>query len=77
MTAIATWMMGRWMKRGKLPKIPEIIQMCKGMNVELLACSTTMGVMGIEQGELIEGCEISGAAAFLDFAAEAEVQLFI
>jgi predicted peroxiredoxin len=36
-----------------------------------------MGVMGVKEEDLIDGCEIAGAAAFLDFASEAEVQLFI
>jgi predicted peroxiredoxin len=35
-----------------------------------------MGVMGVEEDDLIPGCDIAGAAAFLDYAAEADVQLF-
>ena len=46
-------------------------------DVTFFACATTMGVMGVAEGDLISGCEIAGAAAFLDFAAEADVQLFI
>ncbi|MBW2257560.1 MAG: DsrE/DsrF/DrsH-like family protein, partial [Deltaproteobacteria bacterium] len=48
-----------------------------GLGVKFFACSTTMGVMGVEEKDLIEGCEIAGAAAFLDYAAEADVQMFI
>jgi predicted peroxiredoxin len=33
--------------------------------------------MDVKEGDLISGCEIAGAAAFLDFAAEADVQLFV
>ena len=43
----------------------------------LYACNTTMGVMGISPDDLMDGVERVGAPAFLDFAAEADVQLFI
>ncbi len=35
------------------------------------------GVMGVGEQDLIEGVQCLGAAAFLDFAADADVQLFI
>ena len=38
---------------------------------------TTMGVMGVNETNLIEGVECRGAAAFLEYAAEATVALFI
>lgn len=77
MTAVATKMMGSWMKEASLPDLPEFLKMAKELEVRLFACSTTMGVMGIAEEDLIEGCSIAGAAAFLDFAAEADVQLFV
>ncbi len=76
-TAAATWMMGKWMKDAAVPGVPEFIEMARGLGVQLFACSTTMGVMGIEEKDLIPGCDIAGAAGFLDFASEAEVQLFV
>jgi peroxiredoxin family protein len=36
-----------------------------------------MGVMGVKEQDLIPGADIAGAAAFLDFAADADVSLFI
>jgi peroxiredoxin family protein len=36
-----------------------------------------MGVMGVDAEDLLDGCLIAGAAAFLDYAAAADVQLFI
>lgn len=76
-TAAATRVMKRWMKRSRMPDIREFIDMAQGLGVVFFACATTMGVMGVEAGDLIDGCEIAGAAAFLDFAAAADVQLFI
>jgi peroxiredoxin family protein len=51
--------------------------MARGLNVKFFACSTSMGVMGVEEKDLIDGCLVAGAAAFLDYAATADVQLFV
>lgn len=76
-TAAATKMMKGWMKNANMPDLAEFINMARGLDVRLFACATTMGVMGVAESDLIEGCDIAGAAAFLDFAADADVQLFI
>lgn len=75
-TALATRTMKRWMDRAHMPEIAEFLDMARGLGVSFFACSTTMGVMGIAEDDLIPGCDIAGAAAFLDFASEADVQLF-
>jgi len=36
-----------------------------------------MDVFGFEKEDFIEGVTIGGAATFLDFASEADIQLFI
>jgi peroxiredoxin family protein len=76
-TAAATRMMKKWMTDARMPTVPEFIEMAQGLGVRFFACSTTMGVMGVQEDDLIKGCEIAGAAAFLDFAADADVQLFV
>jgi len=76
-TAAATKMMRRWMANSKMPTIPEFIDMTQELGVRFFACATTMGVMGVGESDLIEGCDIAGAAAFLDYAAEADVSLFV
>ncbi len=76
-TAAATRVMRKWMKDSRMPEISEFIEMTRELGVRFFACSTTMGVMGIKESDLIEGCDIAGAAAFLDYAAEADVQLFV
>jgi predicted peroxiredoxin len=60
-----------------MPTVPEFIDMNRDLGVRFFACSTTMGVMGVEEKDLIEGCDIAGAAAFLDYAADADVSLFV
>ncbi len=77
MTTVATAMMKSWMKRAKLPTVAEFLDMARESGVKLIACSTTMGVMGVEAKDLVEGVDIAGATAFLDFAAGADVSLFV
>jgi peroxiredoxin family protein len=77
MTKAATKMMGKWMDDAKMPAVPEFIEMAQGLGVRFFACSTTMGVMGVEEDDLIPGCDIAGAAAFLDYAADADVSMFV
>lgn len=76
-TAAATKVMRKWMKNARMPEVNEFIDMAQGLGVRFFACSTTMGVMGVDESDLIPGCDIAGAAAFLDYAAEADVQLFV
>ncbi|MGB3906179.1 MAG: DsrE/DsrF/DrsH-like family protein [Anaerolineae bacterium] len=77
MTHIATAFMKNWMGRAKLPTIPEFVEMAQEMGVRLFACAMTMGVMGVNEEDLIDGCELVGATTFLDFAADADVSLYI
>ena len=76
-TKAATKVMKRWMDGAQMPDVPTFIQMAQGLGVRFFACSTTMGVMNVSEEDLIPGCEIAGAAAFLDFAADADVQMFV
>ena len=76
-TAAATRVMKRWMADARMPTIPEFIEMTQELGVRFFACATTMGVMGVTEEDLIPGADIAGAAAFLDYAADADVSLFV
>ncbi|HEY6634728.1 MAG TPA: DsrE/DsrF/DrsH-like family protein [Acidimicrobiia bacterium] len=76
-TAAATKVMKKWMSDARMPTIPEFIDMSQELGVRFFACSTTMGVMGVEESDLLPGADIAGAAAFLDYAADADVSLFV
>ncbi len=77
MTMMATRMMKGWMEAARMPSVAELIQVCRDTGVEMIACSTTMGVMKVAEADIMEGMTIGGAAAFLDFAADADVSLFV
>jgi peroxiredoxin family protein len=77
MTKAATRMMKGWLGRAGLAPVVELVDIARELGVYLFACNTSLGVMGIEPGDLIEGVEPVGAPAFLDFAADADIQLFV
>jgi peroxiredoxin family protein len=77
MTAVATGMMKRWMRKSRMPDVAQFLDIVRDGGAHLFACSTTMGVMGVRAEDLVEGVDIAGAAAFLDFAADADVSLFV
>ena len=77
MTAMATTMMKGWMSKAKMPSVEELLDMCVEADVKLFACATTMGVMSIRQEELIPQAQCAGATTFLDYAAGADVSLFV
>jgi peroxiredoxin family protein len=77
MPNVATAIMKRWMRDANIPSVEELLELAKESGVKLFACATTMGVMGIRQEDLIEGAECAGATTFLDFAAGADVTLFV
>jgi peroxiredoxin family protein len=77
MNTVATWMMKKWMKDSNIPDFEELYQICVDSGVKFYACATTMGVMNVSQDDIVEGADCLGATAFLDFAAEADVSMFI
>ena len=80
MLSLGTWMMKRFMKDVKMPSLDEYITMEHEMGVNLIACTTTCGVMGIppeEDSFRSEVGNMSGAAYFLGLARQSKVTLFI
>ncbi len=77
MTSMATMMMKDWMDQANLAPLDEMFTMAKEGGVRLFACNTTMRVMKVKPEELMEGVEHAGSPAFLDYAADADIQLFI
>ena len=52
-------------------------EMALDLGVNLYACSTTMSLLGFSTDQMMDGIKVLGAAAFLDIAADADIQLFI
>ena len=77
MTGMATWMMKRWMKGANVAKFSELRDMCIEGGVRMIGCQMTMDVMGVKDSDLIEGCDLGGAATFLEFAMDADITLMM
>ena len=76
-TALATTFMKSWMENANMPSVEELLDTCLELGVNFYACATTMGVMGVKDEDLIEGVSCLGATGFLDFAANADISMFI
>jgi peroxiredoxin family protein len=77
MTFMATKMMKSWMSDAGVATVPELLDICIEMGVEMIACQMTMDVMGVEPEDLIDDIEVGGAATFLEFAQDADITLYI
>jgi len=67
---------GRMKKMG-IPDYEGMMNQAMELGVNFYACSTTLGLMGIKEGDLRPGVKVLGAAAFLKMAQESNVSLFI
>ena len=77
MTAMATMMMKSWMAKVNVPSIEDLLNIAVESGVRLIGCQMTMDVMGVKREDLIEGVEVCGAAAFLEYAVDADITLFV
>jgi peroxiredoxin family protein len=75
--ALATGLMKQTFKNKGVASIPELRAMCIEMDVNLIACQMTIDVFGFQKEDFIPECSVAGAAAFLEYAADADVQLFV
>ena len=78
MTSMATRMMKSWMKKSNVATYPELLQTAVDLEVKLYACQMTMDVFGMKRDDLLpEITDCLGAAGFLNYAADADVTLYI
>ena len=74
---VATSLMKKTFKNKGVATIEELRAICIESNVKLIGCQMTMDVFGFSKDDFIDGVDIGGAATFLEFASEADIQLFI
>lgn len=78
MFGLGTWMMKKLMKDSKYPSIDEFIAMAKEMDIKMVPCSTSCGILGVPDEAFVDGVmSQAGAAYFLGQARESKVTLFI
>jgi peroxiredoxin family protein len=74
---MATSLMKQTFKNKGVATIEELRDICIESDVKLIGCQMTMDVFGFEKNDFVDGVDIGGAATFLEFAAESDIQLFI
>lgn len=75
--ALATKIMEKTFQQKGVASLQELRDICVEGGVNLIACQMTMDLFGFSKDDFISGCTFGGAASFLEFAAESDVQLFI
>ena len=65
------------MRKRNVLSLPDLVAMAREAGVRLVACQTSMDVMGIRREELIDGVEIGGVATYLADARDSRITLFI
>ena len=75
---LGTNMMKRVMRENRMPGIPELMETAKDLGVQFIACTTTMGLMGITKDTLIDSVDqLAGVTTYLNEARQGAVNLFI
>lgn len=75
---LGTKMMQKVMKQNRMPGVPELMETAMDLGVKFIACTTTMGLMGITKDTLIEGIDqFAGVTTYLAEAKQGNVNLFI
>lgn len=75
--SMATTMMKQTFANKGVATIQELRKTCNECGVQLIACQMTMDVFGFTKDDFIPDVTVAGAASFLSYAADANVQLFI
>ncbi|MDA9778425.1 DsrE/DsrF/DrsH-like family protein [Rubripirellula sp.] len=65
------------MKQRNVEKLPNLVELIQELGVRMIACETSMMVMGVKREELLEGVEFGGVATYLEDAAKSKITLFI
>jgi len=78
MCGMGKWMMGKLMKDTRFPSAQELMTTAHEAGAKFIACTTSMGIMGIGKEAFIpEVDSFAGVATYLADAKEGRINLFI
>jgi peroxiredoxin family protein len=78
MFGLGKWMMGKLMQDTKSPSPQELVALAHQAGVKFIACTTSMGMMGLSKEAFIpEVDSYAGVATYLADAKEGRINLFI
>lgn len=64
-------------KKHNAMTLPQLIEMAQEQEINLVACTMTMDLLGLKQEELLDDVTYAGVAAYLADAEYGNVNLFI
>ena len=68
MGGAGSWMMRLIMKRKRIDSLESLIQQAIDNGVEMIACTMSMDVMGVQKEELMDNVTLGGVASYLERA---------
>ncbi len=77
MQGMMTAMMKKKMADKGVADLAELRELCQEADVKFIACQMTVDLFEMDHSQFIDGVEYAGAAAFFEFAGEADICLFI
>ena len=78
MWGLGKWMFGKLMADARLPTVREQLALAREMGVRFIACTTSIGIMGISKDAFIPEVDtFAGVATYLAEAQESDINLFI
>jgi peroxiredoxin family protein len=78
MTALATFMMRRQLRKQQVPTVAELLQLAVERGVKLYPCGFTIDMFGYSTEHFIAGAQPRmGSPDFLEFAKDADTTIFV
>src|SRR3990172_3614277 len=75
--SFASTLMRQTMKNKGVASIAELRSLCLEAGVKMIACQMTVDLFGMQTSDFIDGIDYGGAAAFLEFAGDSDICLFV
>lgn len=70
-------MVKKVMRNANISSLGELISIAQEQEITMVACSTSMEVLGLSKEDLIDGVEIAGVASYFEYADDANVNLLV
>lgn len=64
-------------KKHNAMTVPQLLELAQEQNINLVACTMTMDLLGINKEEMIKGIDYAGVGAYIGDAEKANTNLFI
>ena len=77
MQSMMTMMMKQKMKAKGVASVEDLRDMCIEAEVKLIGCQMTVDLFDMQPSDFIDGIDYAGAATFLEFAGDTDINLFV